>query len=239
MLKAVIYDFDGTLTPDALPKFAILEKCGLKGGTQNPLFMERVKSTILENKLGLVEATIEVILGLMWEGGTPLTNEKLCLGASDRVYNPGVEDFLQKLRGYGVKNYLLSSGVKAYLERTKIAPVFDDIYASTVSYDENGEIIGIEYALTESEKAVVLHKIAELVNGNPENCAGIVYIGDGPTDLFAMEYVKSHGGTAIMVHCDRLNDEPVDKNAVVDHYVAADYRDGRRLSEIIERLMML
>ncbi len=38
MLKAVVYDFDGTLTPDALPKFAILEKCGLENGTQTRCF---------------------------------------------------------------------------------------------------------------------------------------------------------------------------------------------------------
>jgi len=48
MLKAIVYDFDGTLTPDELPKFDILESCGLEGGTQNPAFLQRVKSTALK-----------------------------------------------------------------------------------------------------------------------------------------------------------------------------------------------
>lgn len=239
MLKAVVYDFDGTLTPDALPKFAVLEKCGLENGTQDPLFLKRVKSTMLEDGVGLVDATIETILSLMREANIPLANEQLCLGAEDRVYDPGVEDFLVKLRKRGIKNYLLSSGAKAYLEKTKVAPLFDDIYASTVSYDENGKITSTEYALTEPEKAIVLRKIAELVNGDQENCSGIVYIGDGPTDLFAMDYVKAHGGATIMVHCDKLSGEFVDENAAVDYYdVAADYRDGGEISGIIERLLV-
>ena len=28
MLKAVVYDFDGTLTPYSLPQYEILKKCG-------------------------------------------------------------------------------------------------------------------------------------------------------------------------------------------------------------------
>lgn len=236
MLKAVVYDFDGTLTPNALPKFAVLEKCGLENGAQNPLFLERVKSTASEKRIGMVDAMIETILSMMREAGVPLTDEQLCLGAEDRVYNPGVEEFLSKLKNRGIKNYLLSSGAKAYLEKTKVAPLFDDIYASTVSYNKNGEIIDKEYALTEPEKAVVLRKIAELVNGNPEDCSGIVYIGDGPTDLFAMDYVKAHGGATIMVHSDKLSGEFVDENAAVDYDVVADYRDGSELSEIIGRL---
>lgn len=236
MLKAVVYDFDGTLTPDALPKFAVLEKCGLENGTQNPLFFKHVKLMMSENGIGLVDATMETILNLMREANILLTNEQLCLGAEDRVYNPGVEDFLAKLKNHGIKNYLLSSGAKAYLEKTKIAPLFDGVYTSTMSYDENGEIAGTEYVLTEPEKAIVLRKIAELVNDDSENCSGIVYIGDGPTDLFAMDYVKAHGGTTIMVHCDKLSGDFVGGNAAVDYDIAADYRDGSELSKIIEQL---
>ena len=237
MLKAIVYDFDGTLTPDVLPKFAILEKCGLKNGTQNPLFLKRVKTAMSENGIGLVDATIEVILNSMREAGIPLTNEQLCLGAEDRVYNPGVEDFLTKLRKSGVKNYLLSSGAKAYLEKTKVAPLFDGIYASTVNYNKNGEITDTEYALTEPKKAVVLRKIAKLINSDPEDCSDIVYLGDGPTDLFAMEYVKTHGGVTIMTYCDKLSGEFVSENAPIDHNVTADYRDGSELSKIINQMI--
>lgn len=39
MLKALVYDFDGTLTPTTMPEFKILEKSGLVGGAENPEFL--------------------------------------------------------------------------------------------------------------------------------------------------------------------------------------------------------
>ena len=38
-MKIIIYDFDGTLTPYAMPKFEILEKSGLNDGAYNPQFL--------------------------------------------------------------------------------------------------------------------------------------------------------------------------------------------------------
>lgn len=47
----IIYDFDGTLTPYAFPKFKILEKCGLKDGSANPKFLEITKNKMEKEKL--------------------------------------------------------------------------------------------------------------------------------------------------------------------------------------------
>lgn len=46
MKKIIIYDFDGTLTPFSLPKFEILEKCGMKDGAHNPQFLELAKKEL-------------------------------------------------------------------------------------------------------------------------------------------------------------------------------------------------
>lgn len=234
MLKAVVYDFDGTLTPNMLPIFAILEKCGLENGTQNPQFLEQVRTRAAADNLGLVESTIETILDIMRKGGVALTNDNLCLGAKERSYNPGVENFLSNLQNNNIKNFLLSSGAKAYLEETQIAPYFDKIYASTVAYDGDGRVTGIEYALNEPEKAIVLQKIAQDINGNPEDCNGIVYIGDGPTDVYAMDYTNAHGGHSIMVY---LDENSLQQNRAADYNVLADYRPESELSKIIASLM--
>lgn len=239
MLKVIVYDFDGTLTPDELPKFDILEKCGLENETQNPAFLQRVKSMALEEKIGLVEATITTILNYIQEAGIPVTDEQVCLGAENRQYNLGVKEFLQKMKALGVKNILLSSGSKAYLEKTKVAPLFDEIYASTMKYDNAGEAIGVEYVLDEPEKANVLRAIAESVNNDPENCQGVVYIGDGPTDLYAMKYVKTHGGKTIMIRHDKAESTLVEQNqdAAVDYEVPASYQEGSELDGIIRSLL--
>lgn len=50
MLKAVIYDFDGTLTPESTAQFQILEKSGFKNGMDDPRFFVAVKTMMKEKK---------------------------------------------------------------------------------------------------------------------------------------------------------------------------------------------
>lgn len=135
MIKAVVYDFDGTLTPDALPKFEILEKAGLVGGMYNPEYMQKATARAKSKNLELFEAMILEILDTVRNAGLPVTAENIALGADKRPYNPGVEEFLQNLQAKGVSNYILSSGAKDYLDRTTIASYFKTIYASTLKYD--------------------------------------------------------------------------------------------------------
>lgn len=188
-----------------------------------------------ENQVGLVDATIIALLAFLREAHIPLTDDQICLGAEFRTYNPGIEDFLKNMRLAGIQNILLSSGSKAYLERTTIAPSFDEIHASTMTYSDQGEAIAVKHALTEPEKAIILSQIAQSLNGNPSDCTGTVYIGDGPTDLFAMEYVKSHGGTTIMVHLDPTTEPQLDETqrSLVDYLVPVDYRSNSELARII------
>ncbi len=110
MLKAVIYDFDGTLTPDALPEFEILEQCGLDRSMGDPRFMEMVKRKAQTAQVDFVRAAFLTLLDNMKSAGVSLTDDSICLGADKREFNPGVLEFLRKLRLAGVRNYVLSSG---------------------------------------------------------------------------------------------------------------------------------
>ena len=116
MTKAIIYDFDGTLTPDIWPRFEILEKSGLKDGMFNPKFMEASKAKAKNENRELFEAMILVILDTVRSAGFKTTDQNIALGASTRSYNPGVEEFLYSIQEKGIKNYILSSGATAYLE---------------------------------------------------------------------------------------------------------------------------
>jgi HAD superfamily phosphoserine phosphatase-like hydrolase len=235
MMKAIIYDFDGTLTPDLLPKFEILDKAGLEGGMYNPKFMEMSTTKAKNENLELFEAMILVILDTMRNAGIKVTNDNLALGAATRSYNPGVEEFLRALQERGVDNYILSSGAKAYLEQTAIASYFKSIYASTLEYDNNGEVTGIELVMTAPQKARVLANIATSVNGSEDDCSDVIYIGDGPTDLHAMEFIKAHGGKNILVYHDIDSDDVIKMREaeVVDNFVPADFRPGGELWQLV------
>lgn len=240
MLKAVVYDFDGTLTPTTKPEFRILEKSGLKGGASNPEFFATVHKLAQERGTALYEAMAWHILDIMKEGGFRLTDENIGDGANDRIYNPGVLEFLKSLRKHGVENYLLSSGLQAYLKQLTIAPEFKEIYATVFSYDDSGEVNGIRRVMTPEEKSVALSEIARRVNGASDDFSGIVYIGDGPTDVAAMDYIKKHGGGAILIQHEKMDDDlPQADASTVDLVTGPDFTKGSELDKYIERLIEL
>ncbi len=234
MLKAVIYDFDGTLTPESTAQFQILEKSGFKNGMDDPRFFVAVKTMMKEKKIGLYEATIWVLLDTVRSAGYHLTDKNIGLGADERVYNSGVEELLIYLKDHNIQNYLLSSGAQAYLKQLKIAPYFEGIYASVLSYDDNGEADGIERVMSEEEKVVALQEIAERVNDTPDNFSGIVYIGDGPTDFAALEYIKQRGGIAVLV-----NNKDIDTKltGIVNLVTTTDFTQDGELMQYLKRLI--
>ncbi len=248
-IRAIIYDFDGTLTPDVCPKFAILEKSGLEGGCENPTFFQNVHELAHHDHIDVYDAMIRHILTIIRSAGYRLTDENIALGADQRIYRPGVPEFLRAVKTSGVKNYLLSSGSKAYLEHTVISPCFSAIFASTLRYDANGEAIAPDHVMSAEAKTDTLRKIAESTTGSPEDCSGVVYIGDGPTDVPVMTYVKKHGGTTIMV-CDEQNQDEVDRlyavagqkhdsvDDVVCHFFPADFRKTSELGCFITSQML-
>lgn len=234
MLKAVVYDFDGTLTPETYPEFAILEKCGMQDGARNPAFFATAWKMTEEKNIDIYEAMARVILDIMKQANMSLTDENITLGATKRIFNPGVESFLAKLQKQGVANFLLSSGLQAYLKRLKIAPKFAEIYASVFSYNQHNEVNGIKRVMSADEKAVVLQEIALRINGRKNDFSGIIYIGDGPTDVVAMEHIKRYGGRAILIRHDICDPNlPIIDDSKVDLVADADFTEGGKLAKYV------
>ena len=194
MNKVIIYDFDGTLTPYPMPKFEILELCGLKGGASNLEFVRQVKE---RKHVEFVRACYEVYLETILKAGFPLTDATFIKGAETVALNEGVLDCLSYLKENNVKNYVLSAGVKVYLEHTPVIKYLEDIYASTFAY-ENGIAKDVGYCLTEKKKVDAIQEI--MTQNNMLDCSNVIYIGDGMTDFYAMEYVHNHHGISILVN---------------------------------------
>ena len=188
MKSIIIYDFDGTLTPYSLPKFEILEKCGLQHGALNPNFLEMSKNKAQDEKVDLYTAIYRTYFEIIKNANLSLSDDNFCLGANTVIYNNGVVDFLNFLKDNGVSNYLLSSGIKVYLEKTNIAHFFEKIYGTTFIYNSNGEAIGIDYLMSDKNKVDAIKDIVKMTGNNENDCQNIIYIGDGFTDYYAMEY---------------------------------------------------
>lgn len=237
MSNIIIYDFDGTLTPYKLTKFQILEKCGLKDGAFNPKFLEIVEKRANDKNINVYCATYEVFFQLMRDANLKLVDENFSLGADHVTYNNGVEDFLSFLKKNGIHNYLLSSGLRVYLEKTNIAKYFDKIYATTFTYNSDGEVIGIANLMSDRNKVTAIKDILYSMGRQEDDCQNVVYIGDGFTDRYAMEYVKRNGGTSIFVYKeDNAELKKLEAEDVVSFSTFADYSDNSELRNYVKKL---
>lgn len=235
-----IYDFDGTLTPFAIPKFEILEKCGMVDGAHNPKFMELVKENAKEKNIDLYSSIYEVYFKLIKDAGFSLIDDNLCLGSKDVVYNKGVVEFLTYLNSLEIKNYVVSSGPKVFLEETSISSLLNGIYGSTFVYDNDGAIIGVDYLMSDKNKVEIIKSIVKLNGLDDSNCSNVVYIGDGLTDSYAMEYVKSNGGTSIFVYKDENSKglKSMEERGIISYSAFADFSSDSGLFNYVKKLII-
>jgi phosphoserine phosphatase len=247
---ALIYDFDGTLSPQPMQEYTVLPKLGA-----NPKkFWEKVKRETREQKA----TEIITYMRLMYE---ELELKKLHIARSDLkalakdiVYFPGVEDWFDHINKYvksnsknsvKVRHYVISSGLREILEGTSIFKKLDGAFGSQYFFDHHGRATFVNRVITDSSKTQYLFRInkgredlAESVNEHmpreerPIPFSNMIYFGDGDTDVPSMAVTREQGGHAIAVHqphkgkarCKGLLDAHR-----IDFYAAADYTKGREL----------
>lgn len=230
----IIYDFDGTLTPYPFPKFKILEKCGLKKGASNPKFLEMAREKVEKEKLEFWEAVYKVYFEIIQNANFDLVDHNFCLGANEVVYNKGVIDFLSFFQHHDTNNYLLSSGLKVYFEKTKVNSYFKDIYATTLYYNEKKEFRDIKYLMSNKKKVDAIKDITK----DSKNLKNVIYIGDGISDYEAMKYVKENGGTSILVYHnpkDPIINEFLNKE-VINFVTKADFSLSGELFDYVNKV---
>lgn len=239
MKRIIIYDFDGTLTPYSIPKFEILEKSGMKDGAHNAQFLELLQKRSKTKKIGLHEAIYDIYFEAIKNAGLKLTDENFSLGYDRVEYNDGVIEFLNMLCQNNISNYLLSSGVKVFLEKTAISSYFKEIYATVFSYNQEHEATGVDFLMSDENKVVAIKEILE--KNGMDDCFSIIYIGDGLTDYYAMKYIKEHGGTSIFVYKSENSKDvqSMKEKAIVDFYAKADFSQSSELYNYVKELCQI
>lgn len=232
----LIYDYDGTLTTNSVPRVNLMDELGC-----TPEYYEqKMKEWIHENpKSDVFDAYYITFLNVLKEKGYPLTDETFAKATNISDYNPGVFDYFEDFKD-SADHYLVSSGFKIPLLHTPIAKYFKEIYGTTFAYDKDGNAYGIDYAMNDRKKVDKIKEICE-AHGNPNyDCTNMVYLGDGLTDVYAMEFMKTHGGTAIFVHqphetLDNFN--KLHEQGVVDIVRVADYSRNSELYNLLKGII--
>ena len=215
-IAALIYDFDGTLSPGNMQEFGFIQAIG-----RTPEEFWKMSDGIA---IGQDASNILAYMKLMKDEaeklGIRLTRENFRrFGADIKLYE-GVREWFQNVNRYGrdrgviIEHYINSSGLKEIIEGSPIAREFKHIFAGTFIYDEKGEAewpgIAVDYTaktqfLFKIQKGIFSSRDAKRVNESmaDENkripFTHMIYFGDGDTDVPSMKIVNMFGGNSIAV----------------------------------------
>ena len=213
---ALIYDFDGTLSPGNMQEFGFIQAIG-----QTPEeFWSKSDGIAKGQDASNILAYMKLMFDEAHHSGIKLTREDFhCYGADIKLFE-GVREWFKLVNEYGrrhgviIEHYINSSGLKEIIEGSPIAREFKHIFAGSFIYDEAGEAVWPGIAVDYTAKTQFLFKIqkgifssrdAKKVNESmaDENkripFPHMIYFGDGETDVPSMKIVNMFGGNAIAV----------------------------------------
>ena len=225
----IIYDFDGTLTPYSLPQYEIIKKCGYN----EEMLMNRIEEKLTNSK-SLYEAYYKCYIEILLENNILLTKANVCLGADKVEFNNGVIEYFKNFQSQttGVKHYIVTSGIKDYVDKTVIRKLVDGVYGVTFN-EENGIYKDIDMLLTDKKKVDFIKQVQK----DNQETNNIIYFGDGLTDGFAFEYVHSIGGKNVFIATKKESMETYKKlnvKGIIDKCFEPDFSMDSELSKYIQ-----
>lgn len=238
-----IFDFDGTLTTETWPKFWVwIKKFGYSGEKRNGQLEKALAEYRKANVGNELETFFAFFHDLLVRNHETITYEELMEGETYIEYHPGVTQFLETSC---TKNYIVSGGLKEFLQNLTIAKYFDGIYGTPVQHNKNGLISGIGEVMTDDKKILAIGDILKQNNRCENDCQNVYYIGDGYSDAAAMKFVHKNGGKAVFVHQPTHEDDlyhhnnniyqTLNSTGIIDFCCVADFRNGSTLFNILQR----
>ena len=213
---ALIYDFDGTLSPGNMQEFGFIQAIH-----QTPEeFWTKSDGIARGQDASNILAYMKLMYDEAKKNGIKLTRSDFHRYGADIKLFDGVRDWFRLVNEYGerhgvrIEHYINSSGLKEIIEGSPIAREFKHIFAGSFIYDENGEAewpgIAVDFTaktqfLFKIQKGIFSSRDARRVNESmaDENkripFSHMIYFGDGETDVPSMKVVNMFGGNAIAV----------------------------------------
>ena len=259
---ALVYDFDGTLSPRPMQEYTVLPKLGVNAA----MFWAECGRVAREQKADPLITYMHLMYKKAREKGVRIDRADLVALGRDVELCPGVVEWFDEIAHYvrqragdhdiAVRHYLISSGLTEIIEGTAIYHRFHNVFASEYWF-EAYEVPFPKRVITDTGKTQYLFRINKGVEDlglsinhhmpvadRPIPFANMIYFGDGDTDVPSMAVMKRNGGHAIAVHPDgRHRQMCVDlfKAGRIDFFAGADYRRGSCLFErtclLIDRML--
>ena len=259
---ALVYDFDGTLSPKPMQEYGFLPKIG-----------EDPKSFWAEsNRVAREQGADPLItyMHLMYKkakaAGVRIDRDDLVqLGREVELF-PGVPEWFDAIgeyikirsesQGVTLRHYLVSSGLTEIIEGTAIYGRFHNVFASEYWFDAY-DLPFPKRVITDTGKTQYLFRINKGVERLSENInqhmaeglrpipfSNMIYFGDGDTDVPSMAVMRKNGGHAIAVYPpgkSKAKCKDLFKAGRCDFFAPADYSRGgdlfRRTCLLLDRML--
>lgn len=256
---ALIYDFDGTLSPGNMQEYDFIPAVG----KSNRDFWEESNETARQQDGDPILAYMYRMLHEAKSSGKSLRRDSFMQSGRHIALYEGVCEWFGRINAYGaikglqVQHYINSSGIREMIEGTAIAHEFRKIYACSFLYDVDGVAYWPAVAVNYTNKTQFIfkinkgiesvydsHRINEFIpeQDRPVPFGRMIYFGDGTTDIPCMKLVKQQGGHSIAVYDpasekNRRTSERLIRDNRVDFACAADYREGAELDTLVKTII--
>jgi len=258
---AIVYDFDGTLTPQPMQEYTVLPEIGIKKGKT---FWDAVEKEALRTGGEDIVTYMRLMIEMSEHKHYPVTPKVLKSLAKNISYYPGVTTFFDRLNTYvkrqfdvdvKLRHYIISAGLKEIITGASIARHFYKIFASEYHYDAYDKAVFPKVIVNDTLKTQFIFRINKGKESLHENInlhmpvalrpvpfQNILYLGDGLTDVPCMTVIRKNGGYAVAVYkpgdskglstCKKLQ-----KAGRVDFIAEADYRSKKELERLVKLLL--
>jgi hypothetical protein len=255
---AIVYDFDGTLSPLSMQEYTVLPELGVEASD----FWKEVKAATRESQATEILTYMRLLAERIMQHSLPINRATLSQLGAKVPYFPGVESWFERVNkfvheqtlGYvKIRHYIVSAGLKEILEGVSIAENFHTIFASEYHYDAFGRPTFPNRVITDVSKTQYLFRINKGVEDlslpvnehmpegeRPIPFRNLIYIGDGDTDVPSMAVTRKNGGHAFAVYSpeeDVRKCEALFKAGRVDAYFEANYQPNQRLEIFIKGVL--
>jgi len=214
---ALIYDFDGTLSPKNMQEYAFINSIN---GTDSDSFWNETAELMVKHNASSILCYMKLMLEKAHESGISIKREQFVeFGKSIELYNGVAEWFdlinqLGKKNGVVIEHYINSSGLKEMIEGTPIAKQFKEIFACSFMYENDIAVwpaVAVDFT-AKTQFMFMINKGISKISDNrrvnefmPEDERPVpfnhmIYFGDGETDIPCMRLVKQQGGISIAVY---------------------------------------
>ncbi len=256
-IVALVYDFDGTLSPRPMQEYAFLPQIGAEAKE----FWAESNRLAREHGADILITYMHLLYKKAKEKGIRIDRADLVAQGKSVEFFAGVEAWFDAIaeyvnirsesHGVTLRHYLVSSGLTEIVEGTSIYDRFHNVFASEYWF-EAYDMPYPKRVISDTGKTQYLFRINKGIEDLGSNInehmdegerpipfSNMIYFGDGYTDVPSMAVMRKNGGHAVAVYPpgkSKAKCVGLFKAGRCDFFAPADYRRG---SDLFKRTCLL